>query len=166
MTGSWALWLYTCSVLTNNKPFQYSTNTGYPNKNTRFDNVNLFLIFIKWKGNSLIFLTWLFFFNWLFIVALSARSYHDCHWFSVLGMILYWYFFKLSSHKWDFSLSMADIYRAMSRILQATSDVNNHELRWPHLWATVRVQITLSSVGELKPPFWQQWIQFTRNCKH
>ena len=36
----------------------------------------------------------------------------------------------------------------------------------PHLWATVWVQITLPSVGELKPPFWQQWFQITRNCKH
>ena len=27
--------------------------------------------------------------NWLFIVALTARSYRDCHWFSVLGMVLY-----------------------------------------------------------------------------
>ena len=33
-----------------------------------------------------------FFFNWLFIVALTARSYRDCQWFSVLGMVLYWYF--------------------------------------------------------------------------
>ena len=30
-----------------------------------------------------------FLFNWLFIVALTARSYRDCHWFSVLGMVLY-----------------------------------------------------------------------------
>ena len=42
----------------------------------------------------------------------------------------------------------------------------NHEIRQPHLWATVWVQITLPSVEELKPPFWQQWFQITRNCKH
>ena len=29
------------------------------------------------------------FFNWLFIVALTARSYRECHWFSILGMVLY-----------------------------------------------------------------------------
>ena len=28
----------------------------------------------------------------LFIVALTARSYRDCHWLSVLGMVLYLYF--------------------------------------------------------------------------
>ena len=25
------------------------------------------------------------FFNWLFIVALTAKSYRDCYWFSVFG---------------------------------------------------------------------------------
>ena len=34
----------------------------------------------------------LYFFNWLFIVALTARSYRDCYWFSVFRMVLYWYF--------------------------------------------------------------------------
>ena len=34
--------------------------------------------------------------------------------------------------------------------LPATSDVNNHEIRQPHLWDTVRVHITLPSVEELK----------------
>ena len=38
-----------------------------------------------------------FFLNWLFIVTLTARSYRECHWFSVLGMVLYWYFEPLQS---------------------------------------------------------------------
>ena len=61
----------------------------------------------------------LIFFNWLFIVALTARSYRDCHWFSVFGngTLLTYIFFKLSSHKWDFSLSTADIYRAVSNVV-------------------------------------------------
>ena len=134
-------------------------------------------------------------FYWLFIVALTARSYRDCHWFSVLGMVL-WFFLKLSSHKRDFSLSMADIYWTVSNVdtgprprceqpwaqatpnyherhlsvrvqcsHRATNDIN-HETRQPHLWATVWVHITLPSVGELKSPFWQQWFQFTRNIKY
>ena len=37
-----------------------------------------------------------------------------------------------SSHKWDFSLSMADIYRAVSNVVTGHErDVNNHELRQP-----------------------------------
>ena len=79
----------------------------------------------------------------------------------------YWYILNLISHTWDFSLSMADIYRAVSRVvsgprpksttmssdnpihhvrhlsghvqstLRTTSDVNNHEIRQPHLsWET------------------------------
>ena len=33
-----------------------------------------------------------FFFNWLFIVALTARSYRDCHWFSAVWEFVLWYF--------------------------------------------------------------------------
>ena len=32
----------------------------------------------------------LIFFNWLFIVALTARSYRDCHWFSVWEWCFLW----------------------------------------------------------------------------
>ena len=132
------------------------------------------------ETDSSAFLTACTFFNWLFIVALTARSYFDCNWFSIWE----WYFFidilNLSSHTWDFSLSMADIYRAVSKVVsgprprwtimssgnpiyyerhlsghvqcnhRATSDEINHEIRQPHLWATVRVHITMPSVGELK----------------
>ena len=45
-------------------------------------NINIFGIRLQIRGRR-------FFFNWLFIVALTARSYRDCHWFSVLGMVLY-----------------------------------------------------------------------------
>ena len=54
---------------------------------------------------------------WLFIVALTARSYRDCHWFSVFGNGTSLIFLKLSSHNWDFSLSMADIYWAVSNVV-------------------------------------------------
>ena len=43
-----------------------------------------------------------FFFNWLFIVALTARSYRDCHWFSVFGMVLYWYIFEIQQSQMRF----------------------------------------------------------------
>ena len=80
---------------------------------------------------------------------------------------------NLSSHICDFSLSMADIYRAVSKVvsgprptwsttssdnpiyhasrlsgrvqssLRATSDVNYHEIMQPRPWATVRYEFTL-----------------------
>ena len=80
-----------------------------------------------------------------------------------LGIVLFIDILNLSNHTWDFSLSMAYIYRAMSRVvsgprpiwttmssgnpiyherylsghvqssLRATSHVNNHEFRQPHL---------------------------------
>ena len=145
---------------------------------------------------------------------LVVYSRFDCEVLSRLSFVFLfweWYrtllvFLKLSSHKWEFSLSMADIYRSVSNVVvgprqrweqpwaQATPSIMrdicravynvvtgprpcpiysrdhyddiNHDTRQPHLWATVWVQITMSSVGELKPPFWQQWFQITRNCKH
>ena len=40
----------------------------------------------------------LYFFNLLFIVALNARSYRDCHWFSVWKWYFDWYFEPQQSH--------------------------------------------------------------------
>ena len=92
---------------------------------------------------------------------------------------LYWYIEPQQSHM-RFSFSMADIYRAMSKIVsgprptwttmssgnhiyherhlsgrvqcshRATSDEMNHEIRQPHIWANIWVHITLPSVGKLK----------------
>ena len=149
----------------------------------------------------------IFFFNWLFTVALTARSYRDCHWFSVWE----WYFIDIlethqsqmrfflihgrhlsgrdkCSHRattamWTTMSSDNPIYHerhlsgrvqcshratAMSNVvtrpLPMISIVRPGNLIYELL--TVWVQITLPSVGELKPPFSQQWYQITRNCKH
>ena len=119
------------------------------------------------------------FFNWLFIIALTARSYRDYHWFSVWEWYFYWYFEPQQSHM-RFFLIHADIYRVVSKVVsgqrptwttmssgnpmcherhlsgrvqcshRATSDEINHEIRQPHLWVTVWVHITLPSVEELE----------------
>ena len=88
----------------------------------------------------------LFFFYWLFIVALTARSYRDCRQFSVLGMVFYWYFWnsavtnEIFPYTWQTSIGpcpklspghvrreqpwvqatpsiVRDIYRAVSRVV-------------------------------------------------
>ena len=43
------------------------------------------------------FFYYCYFFNWLFIVALTARPYRDCHWFSVFGNGTLLIFFNISS---------------------------------------------------------------------
>ena len=118
------------------------------------------------------------FFNLLFIVGLTARSYRDCHWFSFFGNGTFINILNFSSHTWDFSLSMADIYRTVSIVVtgprstwtimssgnpiyherhlsgrvqcshRATTDVNNHQAT-PSM-SYCWVHITLPSVGELK----------------
>ena len=107
----------------------------------------------------------LHFFNWLFIVALTARSYRDWHWFSVLGMVLYWYFWNSAVTNYIFSLSMADIYRAVSIVT------------WPRLrceqpWAQATPSImrgicrTVSSVVTGPYRRYQSWDQATPSMSY
>ena len=141
---------------------------------------------------------YLSFFNWLFIVALTARSYRDCHWFSVWEC--YFDILNLRSHTWDVSLSIAYIYRAVSSVVtgprprceqpwvQATPSVMKDICRAVSNVVTGPLPtISIMRPGNLiyellyefklhchllvnlsirSPPFWQQWFQITRNCKH
>ena len=132
------------------------------------------------------------FFNWLFLVALTARFYFDCHFFPFWE----WYF---SSHTWDFSVSMVDIYQAVSKYSSGhvrrkqprdqttpsnTADsyrvVSKVVSRPRPTWTTMRSGnpiyellyefrlhcYLLGILYSINPPFWEQWFQISRNIKH
>ena len=122
---------------------QFILNTMIPNKCIKVENWDRWELYLNfWSVNF-------FFFNWLFIVALTARSYRDCIWFSVgnVTLLIFWT-----------STVTNDIFLIHGRYLsgrvqcshRTTTDDINQETRQPHLWGTVWVQVTLSSVGELK----------------
>ena len=91
-----------------------------------------------------------FFWTGYFIVALTARSYRDCHFFC-LGMVLFIDILNLSSHTWDFSLSMADIYRAMSKVVSgrrptwSTMSSDNPTYHERHLSGRVQSSLRVTS---------------------
>ena len=101
---------------------------------------------------------YLFFFDWLFIVALTAGCYRDCHFF-----VSEWYFIdilNLRSYSWDFSLSMADIYRAVSKV------IFGHVWReqpWDQATPSIMPDIyrAVSKVFFTPRPTWQPWDQAT-----
>ena len=67
------------------------------------------------------------FLNCLFIVALTARSYRDCRSF-LFQIGIFIFTLNLSNHTWDFSLSMADICRAVSNVV--TGPRTRREQSW------------------------------------
>ena len=78
-------------------------------------------------------------------------------------------FLKLSSHKWDFSLSMPDIYRAVSNVV--TGPIPTISIKGPgnpiyELLYEFKLHChLLGNLSIRSPPFWQ-WFQISRNGKH
>ena len=94
------------------------------------------------------------FFNSLFIVALTARSYRDRHcFFSVWEWYFYWYIQPQQSHMSFFLIHGRQLSGRIQSSLRATIEVNNHEFRhriYHERHLSGRVQSSLRA----RPPMW------------
>ena len=101
-------------------------------------------------------------FNWLFIVSLTARSFRDCHWFSLWEWYFnfYWYIEPQQSHMRFFLIHDRHVSGRVQSNLRATPDVNNHEFMQPHLsWETSVGPCPTESPGHIRRD--QSWDQAT-----